>query len=92
MGNRSKSQEPGAFGSKQFTAEGVAIARPNRGRQRWKHGKIKMRRGFKPLKLGEIVRKNAAKAKAAEAIRKTEAKPKTGFIEKVRRVFQRRGA
>ena len=88
MGNRSKSQEPGAFGSKKLAANGSGIVRPNRGRSRWKHGSIK-NRGFRGFKIGEIVKKNAARAKAGEAT-KVKATHK-GFEGAVKSFFSRKG-
>ena len=91
MGNRSKSQEPGAFGSKKLAADGSGIVRPNRGRSRWKHGSVKSR-GFRGFKIGEIVKKNAARAKAEAAVKSKEPAKGTGIVDSMKRVFQRKGA
>lgn len=88
MGTRSRSVEPGAFGSKQFCevdGDIASIVRPNRGRDRSKHRRVGVR-GSRGLTFGDVLKHNVMVKK------KEEAAKKPGLSIDMGKIFQRKGA
>lgn len=92
MGTASKrAANPGAFGGKSWTKviskDGtervISVVRPNRGRSLWKSMRTR-RKGFKPLKLGDI------KVHKVDDDSSPSVTQKPGVIQKMKTAFQRK--